>query len=539
TNINGTLYFVADDGTGEELWKINGPGVNSSPIVANAIADQTATANSVFTFQFANNAFSDVEDGTNLTYTATLADDSPLPAWLTFNPDTRTFSGETTTADTYTIKVTATDTANATVSDEFVLTFKNLISGATADRDILRGSNNDDIINGGEGNDYLLGGGGKDDLDGGTGNDYVFGGAGDDIINGGDDAGFDLLYGNEGNDTLDGGDGDDNLDGGTGDDSLVGGTGNDNYTVDSVGDTVVENDGEGRDKVNSFIDYTLGNHLENLTLLGNAANGIGNSLNNHIIGNNAVNTLDGDLGDDWLMGKGGNDTLYGGDGNDRLDGGSGDDSLVGGADNDIYEVDSAGDTIVELADEGIDTVISIINFSLGDNVENLTLVRNAIIGLGNELDNRIFGNNQNNVLVGLEGDDFLSGGAGEDFLVGGIGYDTLDGGRGADIFDLTGFLDDGSFDTIKDFRASDGDIIQLSASELGITAEMVAANNWFTLGTSATETTHRFIYDQTTGGLFYDADGSGDTAQVQVGLFSNRAVLTAASFNVVAAVEPA
>ncbi|WP_369815973.1 calcium-binding protein, partial [Anabaena sp. CA = ATCC 33047] len=397
----------------------------------------------------------------------------------------------------------------------------------TGEKEILRGGNNADVIEGLDGNDYLLGGGGDDNLDGGAGNDYVFGGAGDDIIKGGDDAGFDLLYGNQGEDTLDGGDGDDNLDGGTGNDSLIGGRGNDIYTVDSAGDTVVENDGEGRDKVNSFIDYTLGNHLENLTLLGNAENGTGNSLNNHIIGNNANNILSGLEGDDWLMGKGGNDTLYGGADNDRLDGGAGDDSLFGGVGNDIYEVDSGDDTIVELADEGIDTVISVVDWTLGDHLENLTLVRNAEFGEGNELDNHIFGNNQNNELRGLDGDDFLSGGVGDDTLTGGVGDDTLVGGRGADTFDLIGVL--GGVDTINDFRVGE-DIIQVSASELGITPQMIADNSWFIRGTSATTDTHRLIYNQTTGALFFDADGSGAGASVQIGLFSNRAVLTADSF---------
>jgi hypothetical protein len=95
---------------------------NSAPTVATPIVDQTATANSVFTFQFADNAFTDVEDGTNLTYTASLADNSPLPAWLTFTPATRTFSGTPPTAETLSIKVTATDSGNASVADVLELT---------------------------------------------------------------------------------------------------------------------------------------------------------------------------------------------------------------------------------------------------------------------------------------------------------------------------------------------------------------------------------------------------------------------------------
>ncbi|WP_156481709.1 choice-of-anchor I family protein [Anabaena sp. 4-3] len=503
---------------------------NTPPTVAIPIADQTAPTGKTFNFQFAPNAFTDVEDGTNLTYTATLADGNELPNWLTFNPDTRTFSGEYSTPETLTIQVTAKDSQDATVSDEFVLTLKQPIQGELGNN-IIRGTNEGDVIEGLDGRQYLIGRGGNDNLDGGADNDYVFGGAGDDNIKGGDDAGFDLLYGNEGNDTLDGGDGNDNLDGGTGNDLLIGGTGNDIYTVDSFGDTVVENDGEGTDKVNSFIDYTLGDYLENLTLLGNAAiNGTGNSLNNHIIGNNRDNTLYGLDGDDWLMGKGGNDTLYGGIGNDRLDGGKGDDSLVGGAGNDIYEIDSFGDEIIEAEDGGIDTVISVVDWVLGDNIENLTLVRNATDGGGNELNNRIIGNNASNTLVGLDGDDYLAGGTGNDTLIGGDGNDTLVGGRDADRFDLTGVLL-GGFDTIVDFRTSE-DIVQLSANELQLTAGSLDSS-LFVLGTSATTETHRLIYNRTTGELFFDTDGSGSTESVKIALFSNRAALTAASFDVV------
>jgi Ca2+-binding RTX toxin-like protein len=84
-------------------------------------------------------------------------------------------------------------------------------------------------------------------------------------------------YGNSGNNTLDGK---------AGDDTLIGGLGNDTYTVDSVGDNIIENATEGTDTVNAFFDYVLGDNLENLTLLGiNNLNGTGNTLNNLLTGN--------------------------------------------------------------------------------------------------------------------------------------------------------------------------------------------------------------------------------------------------------------
>jgi Ca2+-binding RTX toxin-like protein len=38
----------------------------------------------------------------------------------------------------------------------------------------------------------------------------------------------------------------------------------------------------------------------------------------------------------------------------------------------------------------------------------------------------------------------------------------------------------------------------------------------FTLGTAATNTSDRFIYDNTTGALFFDVDGTGANQQVQI-----------------------
>ncbi|HLP88021.1 MAG TPA: SBBP repeat-containing protein [Nostocaceae cyanobacterium] len=96
--------------------------VNEAPILVTPIADQSAVTGSVFNFQFADNTFSDPDIGDTLTYTATLANGDALPSWLTFDPTTRTFTGTPPTTENISIKVTATDSANASVSDEFTLT---------------------------------------------------------------------------------------------------------------------------------------------------------------------------------------------------------------------------------------------------------------------------------------------------------------------------------------------------------------------------------------------------------------------------------
>jgi Ca2+-binding RTX toxin-like protein len=210
--------------------------------------------------------------------------------------------------------------------------------------------------------------------------------------------------------------GDDVLSGVAGADIMIGGAGNDTYAVDSVGDVVVENPNEGTDTVRSSISYTLGASVESLMLVGAAAiNGTGNTLNNVIVGNAASNTLSGGGGDDTIQGGGGADTYIGGTGND------------------VLVVANAGITIVELADEGTDTVLASVTTTLGANVENLVLTGTAAVnGTGNGLANIINGNNARNMIQGNGGDDSINAGGGEDVINGGAGDDTILGGAGDD-----------------------------------------------------------------------------------------------------------
>lgn len=161
----------------------------------------------------------------------------------------------------------------------------------------------------------------------------INGTAGSDTLTGTSNS--DAIFGLAGNDTLLGLAGDDSLDGGTGGDILKGGKGNDLYIVDSPKDVVTELAYSGNDTVWASIDYSLGDHLNNLRLTGDiATDGIGNSLNNRIYGNAADNYLEGGLGNDFIKGWSGNDFIVGGTGggsggDDFLDGGVGNDYLVG------------------------------------------------------------------------------------------------------------------------------------------------------------------------------------------------------------------
>jgi hypothetical protein len=111
---------------------------NDPPTLENPLADQQATEDVAFNFVFAANTFNDQDPGDNLTYLATLSDDNPLPSWLTFTPDTRTFSGTPTNSDvgTITVKVTATDNSEESVSDEFNLEVVNTNDAPTVANEI-------------------------------------------------------------------------------------------------------------------------------------------------------------------------------------------------------------------------------------------------------------------------------------------------------------------------------------------------------------------------------------------------------------------
>lgn len=110
-----------------------GPG-NTPPTVANAIPDQAATAGTAFSYQFPENTFDDADQGDVLTYSATEQGQPSLPAWLNFDPNTRTFSGTPPAAGTVQIAVTATDGDDASVTDVFSIA----IGGAPAGNVLYR-----------------------------------------------------------------------------------------------------------------------------------------------------------------------------------------------------------------------------------------------------------------------------------------------------------------------------------------------------------------------------------------------------------------
>jgi Ca2+-binding RTX toxin-like protein len=110
-----------------------------------------------------------------------------------------------------------------------------------------------------------------------------------------------------------------------------------------------------------------------------------------------------------------NDVLTGTSGNDTLNGLAGADTMSGGLGNDTYIVDNVSDVVIELANAGIDTVQASVSYTIGANIENLTLTGTAAINAtGNDLANTILGNSKNNVLNGGLGADTMKGGDGND-----------------------------------------------------------------------------------------------------------------------------
>jgi Ca2+-binding RTX toxin-like protein len=191
--------------------------------------------------------------------------------------------------------------------------------------------------------------------------------------------GNDQIFGNAGTDTLEGGAGNDHLFGGAEADQLKGGPGNDTYHDVESSDILSELPGQGIDSVMTSVTFTLPENFESLFLMGSdSINGTGNDLDNHFLGNSAPNVF------------------------------------TGGKGNDTYEP-LAGDTIVELPGEGVDTIrTDIDNFPLPDNVENLVLEGNAIAATGNDTSNALTGTSGNNELDGGRGIDAMAGLLGND-----------------------------------------------------------------------------------------------------------------------------
>ncbi|MEI8208843.1 MAG: NF038122 family metalloprotease [Methylococcales bacterium] len=273
-----------------------------------------------------------------------------------------------------------------------------------------------------------------------------------------------------------------------------------------------------------------------------------------------------------LTGSALNDTLIGGTGNDTLAGGLGVNILTGGAGLDTFSI-TGTDTITDLGNGGADvltiaagaTAIASINTAwtatvasanngtanittsgLAVNLSAITTGTNGFKVTDTGVATTLTGSGLNDILTGGTGKDTLIGGNGNDILIGGLGNDTLTGGAGSDYFVFNTTPNTSSNkDTITDF-VSGTDKLEFSKSIFtGITTAAgtgngaaLTANEFIssTTATAGTTATSHFIYNSTSGVLYYDADANGAGAAVQVALIgtTTHPALVAADFLVIA-----
>lgn len=302
--------------------------------------------------------------------------------------------------------------------------------------------------------------------------------------------------GRDGDDTLNGGGGDDTLIGEQGNDVISGGAGTDvaefwlnrgEATISQSGGNVTVTSALGTDVLSGvetlrFYDQEI--HIDTSVATADA---------DTIEGTGGADNFDGLAGDDLMTGLAGNDTLQGSAGDDALDGGTGNDLLISGLGNDTYLIRAPGDSVVEQVGEGIDAVHAYRSYALEAHVEKLFMQNvftrdgdpTNLNGIGNGLDNTIIGTPFDNTLIEREGNDVLKGQAGDD--------------------------------TLK-FKAS--------ALGGGVSAGVLDAAD-FTTDAAAADASDRFVFDQTSGQLWYDIDGIGAAAQVLLTTFEQNAVVQA------------
>ncbi len=129
-------------------------------------------------------------------------------------------------------------------------------------------------------------------------------------------------------------------------------------------------------------------------------------------------------------------------------------------------------------------------------------------------DDQILGQDGNDRMFGNLGADRLFGGDGDDTLSGGLGKDRLSGDAGSDKFQFDAKLGAANADRVKDFDPS-ADVIQLAAKVFGLPKGDLAADA-FVIGPAAADAGDRIVYDDATGRLSFDADGSGSGSGLQL-----------------------
>jgi Ca2+-binding RTX toxin-like protein len=445
-----------------------------------------------------------------------------------------------------TVSGAVTSTRNGVVSDPlyFSVYVQNVVS------EVVSGDARDNAIFGGIGNDALRGQDGNDRLYGErrftfepSGADRLVGGDGDDVLYGG--AEDDVLVGGGDNDVLEGAEGTDRLAGDDGDDAFIF-----RYDVVPVGERVAGGAGTDTLFISGFADLRgarlssieavhfdatvdggasftqaqiagIGAFIGNQPEPGLAAPRGGDGLHVLTIHMGSAGALDlsaktiVDIDEVQVIGTKHANSLVGTAGNDSLDGGVGGDQMAGGTGDDTYFVDNAKDTIVEAAGAGIDSVRATASYTLGANLENLSLegLRN-LVGVGNDAANVITGSINDDTINGRLGSDTLSGDAGQDRFV----FDTA--------------LAAGNVDTVLDFTiGSDGMLLDHDVFT-GLAPGSLQSGS-FRTGSAAMDADDRVLYDSLTGTLRFDADGTGAAGASEFAVLSPGLALSHSSFFII------
>lgn len=278
--------------------------------------------------------------------------------------------------------------------------------------------------------------------------------------------------------------------------TLIGKDGNDTFLVNNLADNIIEKNGGGVDIVYSTMSYNLGdNEIEAMSFALQTS-----TANINLIGNFVSQTIVGNYGDNVL------------------NGGSGSDTLIGLFGNDTYVVGDSRIIIQELDGQGVDTIITSVNYTIekGISIESLVVQDRSSTGAV--------------ALIGNEFAQTLGGSEGENVIDGGLGADVLIGFGGADAFEFTTSLGAGNVDTISDFQ-SGIDKIALSSIVFDALGSKIEASE-FVNGSAATADQH-ILYNARSGEIFYDADGSGSGSAVLFAVVVPGQALTNADFIII------
>ncbi|MBD2105486.1 calcium-binding protein [Nodosilinea sp. FACHB-13] len=337
------------------------------------------------------------------------------------------------------------------------------------------------LLDGGKGNDLLLGGAADDTLLGGDGNDFVDGKRGNDraFLGSGNDA-F-LWNPGEGNDTIDGGAGYDTmLFNGANANEIIGMLANgERFTfLRNVGAVVMDTNNLEQ------VDFRAFGGADTINI--NDLTGTDIKQINLNLGISGTTGGDGEIDTINIAGSARHDAI-------RI-ATSGHDVVVSGltADVSIFRAD-ASDRLLVFGGDGNDQI----------KADHLDL---------NRIQLTIEGGAGHDNMVGSVNSDTVLGGLGNDNLLGGKGADILTGNEGSDSFRFDHL--DQAGDTITDFVAADDQILIRAGFGGGLNAGAAISASQFVLGAAAADGSDRFIYNNTSGELFFDRDGNGSHAQV-------------------------